>query len=129
MINIQPHDLNALARLFSEYRLRVPRFYPIVRGRLVAINGRKVGPGDYDDPRAKQLIARDFNLSWADRLQSDNKNLADRWWGATGRHSRAFSVEMGIAKDLGIKLGDTLRYRIAGQTLQAKVTNLRQVEW
>lgn len=129
MINIQPHELNALARLFSRYRLRVPRFYPIVRGRLVAINGRKVGPDDYDDPRAKRLIARDFNLSWADQLQSDNKILAGQWWGATGRHSRAFSVEMGIAKDLGIKLGDTLGYRIAGQTLQAKVTNLRHVEW
>ncbi|MDQ3797349.1 MAG: FtsX-like permease family protein, partial [Pseudomonadota bacterium] len=129
MINIQPHDLNALVRLFPRYRLRVPRFYPIVRGRLVAINGRKVGPDDYDDPRAKQLIARDFNLSWADQLHSDNKIVAGQWWGATGRHSRAFSVEMGIARDLGIKLGDTLGYRIAGQTLRAKVTNLRHVEW
>jgi putative ABC transport system permease protein len=129
MINIQQAELKPLAALFREYGLPVPEFYPVVRGRLVAINGRYIGPRNYDNPRAKQLINREFNLSWAINLRSDNKITAGQWWGATGAHARGFSVETDIAEDLNIKLGDQLRYRIAGEPLEARVTSLRKVEW
>jgi putative ABC transport system permease protein len=129
MINIQRPELDALERLFRNYNLVIPRFFPMVRGRLVAIDGRAVGPEDYDDPRARQLIDREFNLSWSSTLQGDNKIVAGKWWGRADRAIEAFSVEAEIADTLGIALGDRLRYRIAGETIEAKVTNLRQVEW
>jgi putative ABC transport system permease protein len=129
MINIQRSELRALAVLFRKHGLSVPEFFPVVRGRLVAIGGREVGPESYADPRAKQLISREFNLSWADRLQDDNQIVAGRWWGRAGNDLKAFSVETGIAETLGIDLGDKLRYEVAGRTVEAKVTNLRQVEW
>ena len=39
------------------------------------------------------------------------------------------SVEAGLAKTLGLKLGDSLRFDVAGQALEARVTSLRKVEW
>ena len=52
------------------------------------------------------------------------------WWPAGGADPVAqFSVEDGLALELGIVLGDTLTFRIADQDVRARVTNLRQVEW
>ncbi len=129
MINIQPHELKPLARLFRAYGVPEPEFFPMVQGRLVAINNRKVGPRDYAEPRAKQLISREFNLSWATRVQGDNEIVAGEWWGAPGAHQKAFSVETEIAETLGIELGDRLRYLIADQAVAAPVVNLRAVAW
>jgi putative ABC transport system permease protein len=101
----------------------------MVRGRLTALNDRAVSPDDYANPRAQRLVAREFNLSWTDTLQEDNRILAGRWWTSSERGQGVASVEEGLAKELGIALGDTLRFQIAGQDLAAKVMSLRSVEW
>ncbi|WP_333842064.1 ABC transporter permease [Pelomicrobium sp.] len=129
LVNIQPDQRQALARFFEERGLPPPKTYPMVRARLVAINGRPVSSADYADERAKRLIDREFNLSWAQTPQTDNRIVAGRWWTPADRGRAAFSVEQGIARTLGIRLGDTLTYDIAGATLSGPVTSLRSVEW
>jgi putative ABC transport system permease protein len=101
----------------------------MVRGRLVSIGDRAVGPEDYMEPRAQRLIAREFNLSWAEVLQEDNAIVAGRWWGPDTSDSRQFSVDVGIAQTLGIELGDTLRFQVAGEIAEAVVTSIRTIEW
>ena len=88
-----------------------------------------MGPDDYADSRAKRLVEREFNLSWTDRLQGDNRIVAGRWWQDGDSAMGAASVEKGLAQDLGIALHDTLRFQVAGQPLEAQVTSLRSVEW
>jgi putative ABC transport system permease protein len=103
--------------------------FPMVRGRLTAINGRPVSAADYPEDRAKRLVEREFNLSWASAMQADNQIVAGRWWGKAEADSAQLSVEEGIAKTLDLKLGDTLSYQVAGQGFKARVTSLRKVEW
>ena len=103
--------------------------HPMVRGRLVAINGRAVRPQDYTDDNAKRLVEREFNLSWSDTLQVDNRIVAGRWWGATGRGQHELSVEQGLADTLGLRLGDELTYNIADREMRARITSLRTVSW
>jgi len=129
LINIQPHEVAGIKTFLSERDLGQVELFPMVRGRLTAINERTVGPDDYDNPRAKRLVEREFNLSWTDRLQDDNRIVAGHWWNADEQGQGLASVEQALAKDLGIALHDTLRFQIAGQTLTAKVASLRSVEW
>ena len=129
LINIQPDEVAGVRTFLREHGLHDAELFPMVRGRLTAINGRAVGAKDYDDPRAKRLVEREFNLSWTDHLQEDNRILEGRWWDANEQGQGVASVEVGLAKDLGIVLGDTLHFQIAGQDLQAKVMSLRRVEW
>jgi putative ABC transport system permease protein len=129
LVNIQPDQRQALARFFEERGLLPPKTYPMVRARLAAINGRPVSSADYADERAKRLIDREFNLSWAQTLKTDNRIVAGRWWTPEDRGRAAFSVEQGIAGALGIRMGDTLTYDIAGATLSGLVTSLRSVDW
>ncbi len=129
LINIQPSEVEGVRAFLRAHGSPSAELFPMVRGRLTAINGRAVGPDDYDNPRAKRLVEREFNLSWADRLQEDNRVLSGHWWSPEERGRGIASVEVGLAKDLGIALEDTLRFQVAGQTLTAKVTSLRSVEW
>lgn len=129
LIHIQPEQRAPLAEFLRRHGLGEVEFHPMVRGRLVAINGRTRSAEDYEDERAKQLIAREFNLSWAQRLRADNRIVAGRWWGPSAQRTDQFSVEQGLARTLGIGLGDALAFDLAGTRVTGTVTSLRRVEW
>jgi putative ABC transport system permease protein len=101
----------------------------MVRGRLVAINGRPVSAEDYESERARALVRREFNLSWAQALQKDNRIVAGRWWGSSQHGEHVVSVEKELADTLGIRLGDRLTFSIAGSEIVVKVSSLREVQW
>jgi putative ABC transport system permease protein len=128
VINIQTDQLAGVRNYFAERKMETPDLYPMIRGRLMAISDQPIKDRKFTDERAKRLVAREFNLSWSDKLQVDNKVVAGKFWQADDTAPQ-FSVEDGLAKSLGIKLGDTLTYDVAGSRFTAKVTSLRKVEW
>ena len=128
LINIQPADVEALQTFLMQHGEVSNDIYPMIRGRLVAINEQSVGADDYEDARAKRLVTREFNLSFAEELQGENRLESGRWWNENDTAS-LFSVEKELAETLGIKLNDTLTYNIAGEEITGKVENLRWVEW
>ena len=127
-INIQSDQLPEVKRHFDALKLATPDLYPMVRGRLIAIGERTVGASDFKDERAKRLVEREFNLSWAERVRPDNKIVAGTFWAADTKE-RLFSVEEGLAKTLGIKVGDALTFDVAGSRFTATTTSLRKVDW
>jgi putative ABC transport system permease protein len=129
IINIQPDQVAAIGHFFSERQMAAPELFPMVRGRLIGIGERSVKADDYDDERARRLITREFNLSWAERLQADNRVVAGLWWDRAPGQAGQFSVEKGLADALGIRLGDSLTFDIAGAPVAATVTSLRTVDW
>jgi putative ABC transport system permease protein len=129
LVNIQKDQLEPLESFFAQRHLAHPPVFPMIRGRLTAINDTAISSGDYSDIRARRLVEREFNLSWADHMQSDNQIVKGRWWKSEDRGKAVMSVEEDIAKTIGIHLGDTLTYDIAGSAFSAKVTSLRKVNW
>jgi len=129
LVNIQPDQAADIRAFFAEQGYPEPTLHPMIRGRLVAINDTAVSSANFTEDRAKRLVDREFNLSWAERAQVDNVMVAGRWWSAQGHGEPQFSVEEGIAQALGIGIGDRLRYDIAGTTFEAPVTSLRRVQW
>jgi putative ABC transport system permease protein len=126
VINIQPEQGEAFrTHLRSD---GVDRFdwYPMIRGRLVAVNGKPVTPADYTDDRAKRLVDREFNLSTSNDLPPHNELVGGRW---QREEADALSVEDGLANTLGLKLGDRLRFDIAGVPTEGRITSLRKVDW
>ena len=128
LINIQPREVNTLQEWMNSRGLGNIALYPMVRGRLKAINEHAVVSDDYDEDRARRLARREFNLSWASQLPRDNRVVAGSWWN-TDAHTSEFSVEESLAQTLGIELGDRLTFDVAGQPVVATVTSLRFVEW
>ncbi len=105
-------------------------FSPMVRGRLVALNGADLDTRKYTDTRARRLAEREFNLSWADALPKGNQVTSGAFWAAGAKGADAgISLEDGIAETLGVKLGDVLTFDIAGARVSAPVSSLRKVNW
>ena len=129
VINIQPDQLKAVGNFFEVERQHAPGIFPMVRGRLVALNGNPVTPESYTDDRARRLASREFNLSWAAQMQPDNRIVAGRWWRRNEYGQPLLSMEQGIAESLGIKLGDKLTYDVGGTRITLRVQSLRKVEW
>lgn len=126
VINILPEQAQDFRALLARAGVAEYDWYPMFRGRLVAINGRPVSAADYADDRAKGLVEREFNLSHTAEPPAHNPIVAGRW---TADEAGAVSVEEGIAKTLGMRLGDTLRFDIAGVPSEAHITSLRKVDW
>jgi putative ABC transport system permease protein len=100
---------------------------PMVKGRLVSINGRPVNPDSYRDDDAKRLVDREFNLSYRTTLPEDNRIIGGRWFGAAA--TPQISIEEGLAKLIHVKLGDVLRFEVTGLTVDAPVTSVRKLDW
>ena len=126
VINVQPDQGEAFQQALRDGGVKKFDWYPMIRGRLVAVNGQAVTPDNFEDERAKRLVDREFNLSNSAQRPEHNQVVAGRW---TPGEKDAISVEEGLAKTLGLKLGDSLRFDMAGQLSEAKITSLRKVDW
>jgi putative ABC transport system permease protein len=129
LVNIQPMQKVAIADFFKVRELPPPLLEPMVRGRLVQVNGQPVKAEDYEDQRAQRLMDREFNLSWAEQLPKGNTVVAGQWHGKGQPKAAEFSVEQGLAQTLGLKLGDRITYEIAGNRIEGAITSLRKLDW
>ncbi|QJE00878.1 FtsX-like permease family protein [Massilia forsythiae] len=128
IINIQPDQRDRVAQQIRAAGVRELPLYPMIRGRLVAVNGNAVTASTYTGERARALSDREFNLSSVPDLPAANEIVAGRWYRDAPGVAEA-SVEQGIAETLRLKLGDTLRFDMGGLLVEAKVTSLRKLEW
>jgi putative ABC transport system permease protein len=126
LLGVQPDQLGEVKAFFKDKGIPAPELNPMVRGRLTAINGKRVGEADYEEERAKRLVEREFNLSFAERPPAHNSIVSGAWF-APG--AREVSVEEGIARSLGWKLGDDLTFSVGGEPFTAKVTSIRKLRW
>ncbi len=126
VLNVQPDQAKDFLSHLQGAGVRSPDWFPMVRGRLVAVNDREVRPADYAGERARRLVDREFNLSYTDQLPAHNPVLAGRW---VAGEQDGVSVEQGIAETLGLQLGDRLRFDMGGVVHEARITSLRKVDW
>ncbi len=126
VINVQPEQTQAFQSTLKQTGVQNYDWYPMIRGRLVAINGKTVSPQDYTDERAKRLVDREFNLSSRAAKPEHNEVVKGAW---LENEKDAVSVEVGIAKTLGLKMGDRLQFDIGGIMSEGRVTSLRKVDW
>ncbi|MES2999719.1 MAG: FtsX-like permease family protein [Pseudomonadota bacterium] len=126
VINVMPEQSDAFRKTLDDAGVKRYDWFPMIRGRLVAINGKSVSPEDYVEDRAKRLVDREFNISNSATQPAHNEVVAGTW---TPEERGAASVEEGIATTLGLKLGDSLRFDIGGLQTESKITSLRKVDW
>jgi putative ABC transport system permease protein len=132
VINIQQDQLEGVRTLLAEQGLPgTQTLFPMVRGRLLAVNGSAVSGDDYEarGERARRLAEREFNLSASTSFGDDNVATAGRLWSAEDADQAQWSVEEGFAKSLGWQVGDHVAFDVGGQRIEAPITSLRAVDW
>ena len=126
MINIQEDQKQNIAQSLIDAGVGTPSFSPMVRARLIEVNGKAVGPNDYVEENARRLVDREFNLSYTEQLPDGNRITAGKW---IEGNAPQVSLEVGIAKTLKLKLGDQMTFELSGEKVTAPITSLRKLDW
>ncbi|HCH4205824.1 TPA: FtsX-like permease family protein [Vibrio parahaemolyticus] len=122
-LNIADYELANYLETLDKNGVTRSQAFPIIRGRLTEINGQNVKDVEYEG-EGSDAIRRELNLTWGDQLPEYNDVLSGKWMNAN-----SVSVEADVARDLGIQLGDKLRFVINSQNFDATLDTIRHVEW
>ncbi|MGR5238170.1 ABC transporter permease [Vibrio alfacsensis] len=122
-LNIGDYELDRYLETLDKNNVTRSHAYPIIRGRLTEINGENVKEMEYEG-QGSDAIRRELNLTWGETLPEYNDIVSGTW-----TNKSSVSVEADVARDLGIKLGDRLRFVINSQNFDATVDTIRHVEW
>lgn len=134
LINIQETELEAMENFLQQRKLDDYQLYPMIRGRLRAINTQIVTVDSFADHQAKDSVRRELNLSTSKTLPGGNNIVQGQWFENntlfnTEKAEALISVEAEIASQLGVGLNDTLQFDIAGKPFKARISSLREVQW
>ena len=129
MINIRPDEGPGVQKFFAAAGFASTELAPMLRARLVAINEVSIEKLSFTSDRANGFVEREANLTWSEELGPGNRIVAGQWWERGAQSGPQVSVESEYAELLGLKLGDTLTYDIAGEQVSGRITSLREVRW
>jgi len=119
-LDIQPDQLDRFAKTLD----MKTQYYPIVRARIVAINGKKINR-QKERQRRSDNLARMFNLTYRGHLLQDEvivkgNRLYNNDWG-----DFQVSVMDTVAKIRHMNIGDRITFKIQGVPLQARISSIR----
>lgn len=127
--NIFENERSGIEDLLAQNNVPGTPFYPMIRGRLVAVDGEtmqdrleRLNP-DGDDFR------RELNITWSDTLADDNEVVDGQWFEPADAQQSLVSVEKEFADALEVSIGDTFEFSFGGQPVTATVDNIRTVQW
>jgi putative ABC transport system permease protein len=129
LINIEPEKWPAISEFFEENVGAQPDHLPFIRGRITHVKGTPVDEIVFPDVRGEGFVRQETNLTWRAELPPSNKGQAGQWWGADYDGEIQVSLETGIARSLGLTIGDSISFNIGGETVEAPVTSFRFIEW
>ena len=120
---LPPFDMPQFKQQLEQNGWQSTPLYPNIRGRLIAKNGQVFAP---ELIKQNNSLRRELNLTQASQYPQDNViTQGNPMFSRTGQ----VSVEAKLANELGIQIGDRLSFSLPEGTLDAKVVNLRSVEW
>ncbi|CAM3942985.1 FtsX-like permease family protein [Vreelandella rituensis] len=152
-INIQPGEREAFDAAIVDSVETQSSLYPMVRGRITAINDQPPREAVPEEARGDNSLRRELNLTWQAEVPEGNRVVAGDWFdgweaGATdaaysqggGGWTAAvdaesqpppvpISMEDGLAQRLGLSLGDQLTFSIGSDEVRTQITSLRDLNW
>ncbi len=134
-INIQPGERDAFAAALEEAADSRSDLYPMVRGRLTAIDGVAPREAVPAEARGANALRRELNLTWRADPPEGNRLVAGEWFDAGAASSGEMaspvpiSLERELAGRLGLELGDVLTFTIGSASIEGEITSLRDLDW
>ena len=131
LMNVTPDQLAPVNALLDANTERQGPLYPMIRGRVVSVNGEdaqawqdRQRSADEPGPR----LSSERNLTWTEALPEDNELIEGEWWQPDDNRALV-SLEDEYARELGLEVGDRLAFDVGGQPVEAEVASLRRLEW
>ncbi|MDA8752558.1 FtsX-like permease family protein [Halieaceae bacterium] len=125
MLNIAPDEVQAVDQLLRAENVPSEALYPMIRGRIMAVNGEELPRTDDREEGRRQ---REANFTWSDTVPQGNALLAGEWW-VPESSEPVVSIEREFAERLGVTVGDRMGLLIGSQPLEVEVTSVRELDW
>ena len=106
-----------------------PRLLPVLRARVVGVQGKELNLENYEDVRGRGSLGREYTITYRQTLEPNEQIVAGTLWEPTPSAVGEVSVEQSIGEQFKINLGDTIRFDVLGRVIEARVTSMRLVEW
>jgi putative ABC transport system permease protein len=129
LINIRPEELQPLEAFLGSHGFGDPVMYPMVRARITAIDGEASDAIKLRSESGKNFLEREQNLTWSANLMPDNQLVAGRWWTKADAGKPLVSISSEYQDSLHLKVGDELKFDIAGEPLTVTVASIRKIRW
>lgn len=127
--NIAPYEIEQVNSFLKNVHVQVDDIYPMIRGRLVSLNGKPIMQVIPDTAKNHNALHRDLNISSMQTYPSDNKIIAGAAFAKDDSGKMIISVEKNLAADLHLTLGDKLGFKIGDREIFAVIANIRTVDW
>jgi putative ABC transport system permease protein len=130
LMDIQRDQADAMRTFLSRapHGSGQPVLIPVLRARVTGVAGRETNLESFEDVRARGSLAREYTITYRDRLEENERILAGRFWSGPSAEPEV-SIESGIRERFQIDVGDTVRFDILGRVINARVTSVREVDW
>jgi putative ABC transport system permease protein len=137
--DVQPDQKDdVVARMQAEAPLSLPPV-PIVPMRLQSLRGRPasdlLAAEDGKRRPGRWALRREYRSSYRDAPTASERVVAGRWWhpgewkGRPGAGPVPVALEAGLARELGVGIGDEIVWDVQGVPVASRVAVLREVEW
>jgi putative ABC transport system permease protein len=136
LIDIQRDQVDGVRDAVSPHVRRPPRLLPMLRARVVGIDGRRASLPTAEDVRRQGSLTREYGITYRDALQDNETLVAGRFWPgrleteatADGADTEV-SIEQEVRDEAQVEVGDLMRFSLGGRVLSARVTSIRRVTW
>ncbi len=128
-IDIQHDQAEAFERTVAGIEgFRQIRRTPMLRGRITRVAGK---PANSFDTSLEHLwvLRGDRGVTWSRELPEGERLVAGEWWPADYKGEQLISLSAGVAKNLGVGIGDTMTVNILGRNITGRIASLRDVQW
>lgn len=141
LLDIQRDQVGGVRDLLTQYKQpgTEVRLLPVLRARVVGVEGREISLENYEDVRGRGSLAREYTITYRPQLEPNERVIAGQFWDAAGSalgeggspadQIGEVSIEESIRERFRIDIGDTMRFDVIGRTVSARVTSIRHVEW
>ncbi len=137
LLDVQTDQVEAVRSLVASRQdagAAAPRLLPVLRGRVVGVEGREVQLENYEDVRGRGSLAREYTLTYRSTLEDNERVVGGAFWPAEAPDAAdgaatEVSIEESIRDRFRIGIGDTVRFDVLGREIDARVTSVRHVEW
>lgn len=133
LLDIQQDQVNGVRDLLNKYKRpgTEVRLLPVLRARVVGVEGQEISLENYEDVRGRGSLAREYTVTYRPNLERNERVVAGTWWDSTGTGTGTgeVSIEESIRERFHINPGDTMRFDVMGRTISARVASVRHVEW
>jgi putative ABC transport system permease protein len=125
----QVADMTALLKRWQQPGTPEPQLLPILRARVVGVEGREVSLEDYEDVRGRGSLAREYTITYRPALERNETVVDGAFWDGTPSSAGEVSIEESLRERFRINVGDVMRFDVMGRQIEARVTSVRHVDW